>query len=162
MVLIRSFLHGRLPRHLTPAVSGGGQERDVDRGKPTALSSVRFRVKAPVTRRPPHRSGREGFPHPVPQSPQASANGEPNRRHPVWRITLLSLALLDAVNDPGLRKRLFMTQGLVKFLPVYAALVAASAQPVLPSTLGMLEDHCKHLEIATYTIVLVLAPQFRT
>ncbi|MEE9157985.1 MAG: hypothetical protein V3U60_06330, partial [Gammaproteobacteria bacterium] len=26
-----------------------------------------FRVKAPVTRRPPHRSGREGFPHPVPR-----------------------------------------------------------------------------------------------
>src|SRR6266699_2019368 len=30
------------------------------------LEAVRFRVKAPVTRRPPHRSGREGFPHPVP------------------------------------------------------------------------------------------------
>ncbi len=28
---------------------------------------VVFRVKASVTRRPPHRPGREGFPHPVPQ-----------------------------------------------------------------------------------------------
>src|SRR5438093_6798762 len=29
------------------------------------LEAVRFRVKAPVPRRPPHRSGREGFPPPV-------------------------------------------------------------------------------------------------
>jgi hypothetical protein len=28
---------------------------------------VRFRVKAPVARRPPHRPGREDFPHPVPR-----------------------------------------------------------------------------------------------
>ncbi len=126
------------------------------------LSPVRFRVKAPVTRRPPHRSGREGFPHPVPRSPKAFAIGEPNRRHPVWRITLLSLALLDAVNDPRLWKRPCMTPGVVELLPVYVARVAAPAQPVLPSTLGMLENHFKHLEIATYTIVLVIAPQFRT
>jgi hypothetical protein len=32
---------------------------------------VAFRVDAPVTRRTPHRSGREGFPHPVPRWPQA-------------------------------------------------------------------------------------------
>ena len=31
------------------------------------IKAVSFRVKAPVTRRPPHRSGREGFPHPVPR-----------------------------------------------------------------------------------------------
>jgi len=31
------------------------------------LLGVGFRVKAPVARRPPHRSGREGFPHPVPR-----------------------------------------------------------------------------------------------
>ena len=30
-----------------------------------------IRVKAPVTWRPPHRSGREDFPHPVPQNTQA-------------------------------------------------------------------------------------------
>ena len=42
------------------------------------------------------------------------------------------------------------------------ALVAASAPPVAPSSLGMLEDPCAHLDIATYTIVLVRATQFRT
>jgi hypothetical protein len=51
--------------------------------------------------RKPHRSGRAGFPHPVPRSPSACATGEPNRRHPVWRSTLLSLARLDVVHDPG-------------------------------------------------------------
>jgi len=29
--------------------------------------AVRFQVKAPVTRRPPHRPGLEDFPHPVPR-----------------------------------------------------------------------------------------------
>jgi len=56
------------------------------------LEAVRFRVKAPVPRRPPHSSGREGFPPPVPRSPSAFAHGSPNRRPPVWRLTLLSLA----------------------------------------------------------------------
>jgi hypothetical protein len=56
-----------------------------------------FRVKAPVTRRPPHRSGREGFPHPVPRSPAACVTGEPHRRHPVWRLPVLSLARLESV-----------------------------------------------------------------
>jgi ferritin-like metal-binding protein YciE len=40
------------------------------------------------------------------------------------------------------------------------ARVAARAEPVVPRTLGMLEDHFEHLEVATYTIVLVVAPQF--
>ena len=62
-------------------------------GVQRTLAGVGFRVKAPVTRRPPHRSGREGFPHPVPREPPACAHGEPNRRHPVWRLTLLALAL---------------------------------------------------------------------
>ncbi len=32
-----------------------------------AAFCVHFRVEAPVTRRSPHRSGREDFPHPVPR-----------------------------------------------------------------------------------------------
>src|SRR2546422_4730934 len=48
-----------------------------------------------------------------------------------------------------------------KLLPVEVALVAASAQPVLPSSLGILEDRFEHLEVATDTIVLVMAAQFR-
>ena len=35
--------------------------------------------------------------HPVPRSPRACARGEPHRRHPVWRITVLTLALLGPV-----------------------------------------------------------------
>src|SRR4029453_15078396 len=46
------------------------------------------------TRRPPHRPGRAQLTHPVPRSPPACASGEPHRRHPVWRITVLTLALL--------------------------------------------------------------------
>ena len=70
------------------------------------------------------------------------------------------MALLDAVNDPGFGKRKLLTQGLFILLPVYVALVAASAQPVLPSSLSMLEDDFEHLKIATYTIILVRAAQF--
>ena len=81
---------------------------------------------------------------------------------PVWRITLRSLARLDVVNDPGFWKRKFLPYGLDKLLPVHVAFVAPPAQPVSPSTLGMLEDACKRLEVATYTIVLVMATQFRT
>jgi hypothetical protein len=52
--------------------------------------------------------------------------------------------------------------GLHKLLPAYVALVAASAQPVAPSPLGMLEDHFEPFEIATDTIILVVATQFQT
>ena len=67
---------------------------------------------------------------------------------------------LDAVNDPGFGKRKLLTQGLFILLPVYVALVAARAEPIVPSPLGMLENHFEHLEVATYTIVLVVASQF--
>ena len=66
------------------------------------------------------------------------------------------------MHAPGFWKRKFVTQGIDKLLPVYVALVAASAPPVAPSSLGMLEDPCEHLDIATYTIVLVRATQLRT
>jgi hypothetical protein len=96
----------------------------------------------------------------VPRWPEACAHGQPNRRHPVWRITLLSLALLDVVTDPGLWKREVIPYGIDKLLPAYVALVAASAQPISPSPLRMREDDFAHLEIATYTIVLVIATPF--
>jgi hypothetical protein len=80
--------------------------------------SLHFRVKAPVTRRPPHRSGRAGFPPPVPRSPEAFAHDEPHRLAPVWRITLLSPAPLDTVNDPGLWKRKFVSDGTLILVPV--------------------------------------------
>ena len=73
---------------------------------------------------------------------------------------MLYLALLDAVNDPGLGKRQLLTQGLFILLPVYVARVAASAQPVLPSALGVLEEDFAPLKIATSTIILVMAAQF--
>ena len=55
----------------------------------------------------------------------------------------------------------FLTHGTLKLLPVEVARVAASAPPVLPSSLGMLEDRFEPLEVATDTLVLVMAPQFR-
>jgi hypothetical protein len=66
------------------------------------------------------------------------------------------------VHDPGFGERKFLLEGSDKLLPAYVALVAASAQPVAPSPLGMLEDHFEHFEIATDTLVLVVATQFRT
>ena len=45
----------------------GKMERS-DIAKRTACKLSSFRVKAPVARRPPHRPGREDFPHPVPRS----------------------------------------------------------------------------------------------
>jgi hypothetical protein len=73
---------------------------------------------------------------------------------------LLTLALLDVVEDPGFRQRQFLTYKALKLLPVYVALVAARAEPIVPSTLEMLENHFEHLEVATYTLVVVVAPQF--
>jgi hypothetical protein len=61
-----------------------------------------------------------------------------------------------------LRQWPFLTYETLKLLPVYVALVAARAEPVVPSTLEMLENHFEHLEVATYTIVVVVAPQFCT
>jgi hypothetical protein len=49
-----------------------------------------------------------------------------------------------------------------KLLPGDVAFVAAPAEPVLPRTLGMLENDFEHLEVATYPIVLVIAAQFQT
>ena len=49
-----------------------------------------------------------------------------------------------------------------KLLPGDVAFVAAPAEPVLPRTLGMLENDFEHLAVATYTIVLVIATQFQT
>jgi hypothetical protein len=45
--------------HLPPEAAATQERR---------LEAVRFRVKAPVTRRPPHRSGRAQLTHPVPQA----------------------------------------------------------------------------------------------
>jgi len=53
------------------------------------LFAVRFRVKAPVTRCPPHSPGREDFPHPVPRFRLFLPSHQPIRRHPDWRITML-------------------------------------------------------------------------
>src|SRR5438132_1664243 len=65
------------------------------------------------------------------------------------------------MNDPGWWKQQFLTHGTRKLLPVEVALVAASAQPVWPSSLGILADRFEPLAVATDTIVLVMAAQFR-
>src|SRR4029453_17616823 len=135
-----------MPNSVSPRVPKAVSKR--------TLESVRFRVKAPVTRRPPHRAGREGFPHPVPREPEAAANGEPRRRHPAWRITWLSLALREVGHDPGLRSRPLAMDGIHPLLPAAVAFVAAAAQPVAPSPLGVREAPCAPLAIATAPLVL--------
>ena len=70
------------------------------------------------------------------------------------------ISRLDVVEDSGFRQRQLLTYETLKLLPVDVALVAARAEPVVPSTLAMLENPFEHLEVATYTMVLVVAPQF--
>jgi hypothetical protein len=53
-----------------------------------------FRVKALVAQRPPHRPVLEDFPHTVPRFQPFLPNWKPNRRHPVWRITLLPIRFI--------------------------------------------------------------------
>jgi len=45
---------------------------------------VNFQVEAPVTRRSPHRPGREDFPHPVPRSPEALRQWLTQQATPRW------------------------------------------------------------------------------
>jgi hypothetical protein len=120
-----------------------------------------FRVKAPVTRRPPHRSGREGCPHPVPREPAAGVTGSPHRRHPVWRLPLLALARRDVVSDPGVGERTCLREESDQLLPASGALVAASAPPGAPSPLGRLKDHVAPCAMATETLVLGVAAPLR-
>ena len=47
-----------------------------------ALWAVGFRVKAPVPRRPPHRSVREDFPHTVPRLPKAGGQWQTKQATP--------------------------------------------------------------------------------
>jgi hypothetical protein len=49
-----------------------------------------------------------------------------------------------------------------KLLPGDVAFVAAPAQPVWPRTLGLLDNDFAHLEVATDTIVLVIATPLQT
>src|SRR5262245_10220884 len=65
------------------------------------------------------------------------------------------------MNEPGLWQRPLLTNGALKLLPVEVALVAASAQPVWPSSLGILENRFEPRAMATDTIVLVRAAPFR-
>ena len=55
----------------------------------TPLFPVRFRVKAPVTRRPPHSPVREDFPHTVLRFRLFLPSLQPIRRHPDGRVTVL-------------------------------------------------------------------------
>ena len=75
---------------------------------------------------------------------------------------MLALARLDVVHDPGCRQRQVLTEATLTLLPVDVALVAARAEPVVPRTLKMLEDHFQHFELATDTRVLVRASPLRT
>jgi hypothetical protein len=151
-----------MPTLFLPWTPNAGAHLLPEAGAERTLEAVRFRVKAPVPRRPPHSSGREGCPHPVPRSPAACVPGEPPRRHPVWRIPVLSLARLAVGQAPGLGERQGLLEGSDHLLPASVALVAAAAQPVAPSPLGMLEDPCEPCAMAPETLGVGGATQFRT
>src|SRR5882672_11831056 len=65
------------------------------------------------------------------------------------------------MNDPGWWKPQLLTHGTRKLLPVEVALVAASAPPVVPSSLGLLADRCEPRAVATDTIVWGMAAPCR-
>jgi hypothetical protein len=68
----------------------------------SAAFCVGFRVKAPVAQRPPHRSGREDFPHPVPRCYPflriGTTQATPRMAHN------FAAQALDIVNDSRLRQ----------------------------------------------------------
>ena len=66
---------------------------------------------------------------------------------------------LEVVDDPGLRERQFLPQGCRKLLPTDLALMTASAEPVAPGTLGVLEDHLEWLVVAADTVILIIPAQ---
>ena len=75
----------------------------------------------------------------------------------MWRLTVLTLALLNVVEDAGVRQRPLLTYEPLTLLPVAVALVAARAEPGVPRTLEMLANHFAPLAVATDTRGVVVA-----
>lgn len=70
--------------------------------KTVCVFHSRFRVEPPITRRLPHRSGRAGFPHPVPQKQRVRHMNETLTQSRVRSIMLsaLSTPLASEVQSP--------------------------------------------------------------
>ena len=119
---------------------------------------VRFRVKAPVARRPPHRSRREDFPHPVPRFRPFLPGRQPIRRHPDWRITLLPCKSSDIVNYSGKRQGEGLEHSF-KFLVTDASIPVALSEPAFPRFCSVFAHHLQHLIIAPHPKILVKSPK---
>ena len=90
------------------------------------IFSVRFRVDAPVTRRTPHRSGREDFPHPVPQPRRFSPLRKPNRHDPVRRTTMLPADSQPASHTPPKSGYTVCGLSVPPVVPLFGSLCPAS------------------------------------
>ena len=100
-----------------------------------------FRVKAPLTRRPPHRSVREAFPHTVPRFRPFLPSRQPIRRHPDWRITLLPCMCSDIIMDYSGAWQRESPENSSKLLMTYIPTPVASAEPASPRFFSVFVHH---------------------
>ncbi len=120
---------------------------------------VKFRVKAPLTRRPPHRSVREDFPHTVPRFRPFLPSRQPARRHPGWRITLLPCKYSDIMDYSGARQGEAI-ENSSELLVTYIAIPVASAEPASPRIFRVFVHHLEHLVVTPYPKILVEPSKF--
>jgi len=122
--------------------------------KTTIYTPSGFRVKAPVTRRPPHRSVREAFPHTVPRFRPFLPSRQPIRRHPDWRITLLPCNYSNIMDYSGARQGEGL-ENLSKLLVIYIPIPAAFTKPTPQCLLSVFIHHLQHLIVAPHPKILV-------
>ena len=105
-----------------------------------SVFGVRFRVKAPVARRPPHRPVLEDFPHTVPRFRLFSPSRQPIRRHPDWRITLLPCKCSNIMDYSGARQG-ERPENSSELLMTYVPIPVASAEPASPRFFSVFVHH---------------------
>ena len=105
------------------------------------ILAVQFRVKAPLTRRPPHRSVREAFPHTVPRFKLFLPSHQPIRRHPDWRITLLPCKCSNIIMDYSGARQRESPENSSELLMTYVPIPVASAEPASPRFFSVFVNH---------------------
>ena len=113
-----------------------------------------FRVKAPVARRPPHRSVREDFPHTVLRFKLFLPSYQPIRRHPDWRITLLPCMHSD-IMDYSRKRQFKRVEGLLKRFVTQITVPVSPAKPSFPCLFGVSIHEFKCIIVAAHSEILI-------
>jgi hypothetical protein len=120
-----------------------------------------FRVNAPVARRTPHRSGREGLPHPVPrfQSFLTRLEAKQAMAHLAHNFAALQTSSAVVV-DSGFGKRKFVKNRVHILSPVYVAFVGSSTQPIPPISSRLVDNLAKQPDVTNNAVVLIVTTEF--